>query len=97
MCAVNENKKRSEEIKAILERRRGSGGSAAMQEIRTKLNDSREKFKDLVVCVYGIRFCMCGLMYGIMMFVFCAETKANTSQSIRECSQDEGCCSGGNS
>jgi hypothetical protein len=31
MCAVNQNKKRSEEIKAILERRRVSGGSAAMK------------------------------------------------------------------
>lgn len=51
VCVVSKNKQRAEEIKTILEdRRQGKdGGSAAAREIRAKLNDTREKFKELVV------------------------------------------------
>lgn len=54
VCVVSKNKQRAEEIKTLLEdRRQGKdGGSAAAREIRAKLNDTREKFKELVVCVW---------------------------------------------
>jgi len=50
--AVSKNKQRAEEIKTILEDRRHGkdSGSAMAREIRGKLNDTREKFKELVVC-----------------------------------------------
>jgi hypothetical protein len=53
--AVTKNKKRSEEIKQMLEDRRNgrSGGSAELQQARAKLNETREKFKELVVSVIG--------------------------------------------
>jgi len=62
-CAVSKNKQRAEEIKTILEgRRQGKdSGSAVAREIRGKLNDTREKFKELVVCdcVFLLRVCGC--------------------------------------
>jgi uncharacterized coiled-coil DUF342 family protein len=47
---ITKNKKRSEEIKQMLEDRRNgrSGGSAELQQARAKLNETREKFKELV-------------------------------------------------
>lgn len=51
MIVVNTNKRRTEEIKKILEDRRSgkSAGSAEMQKIRGHLNETRDKFKELVV------------------------------------------------
>jgi uncharacterized coiled-coil DUF342 family protein len=46
---VNKNKARAEEIKGILEgRRNGKDGSGASNPVRAKLNECREKFKELV-------------------------------------------------
>ena len=56
--AVVKNKQRSEEIKRILEKRRsgtGKGGSTAAHEIRSKLNETRDKFKELVKQKQGLR------------------------------------------
>ena len=46
---VNKNKARAEEIKGILEaRRNGKDGSATNDPVRAKLNECRDKFKELV-------------------------------------------------
>jgi len=48
---VTTNKRRAEEIKTIFEDRRNGreAGTVEMQGARAKLNETREKFKEIVV------------------------------------------------